>query len=218
MNTCLAATGYFDINQPQIRALAGELSAGRTDARDVAVSLYLWVRDNIRYNPYCFRAEPESFRASHCLAAGESYCIPKAVLLGSLARAAGIPARLGLADVRNHLSSPQLLTFLRTDVFVMHGYTELWLNGHWVKATPAFNRALCERMGVAVLAFDGEQDSVFQPFDQAGRRHMEYLRDHGSFADVPRALIVNRVAAAYPHLLKQMGGTLQGRSLEQDLS
>tara|TARA_Y100000815_G_C13094060_1_gene406775 strand:+ start:119 stop:532 length:414 start_codon:yes stop_codon:yes gene_type:complete len=133
-----------------------------------------------------------------------------------MARALGIPSRLGLADVRNHLSSPQLLAFLRSDVFVMHGYIELWLNERWVKATPAFNKALCERMGVGVLEFDGEQDSVFQPFDEQGRAHMEYLNDHGTFADVPVDFIVAQVAAAYPHLVKT--ADFAERSLEGDIA
>jgi hypothetical protein len=34
------------------------------------------------------------------------------------------PARIGLASVTNHLSTPRLLELLKSDVFAMHGYTE----------------------------------------------------------------------------------------------
>ena len=62
---------------------------------------------------------------------------------------------------------------------------ELHLGGRWVKATPAFNRELCDKVGIAPLEFDGERDSLFQPLDLEGRRHMEYVRDRGVFADLP---------------------------------
>lgn len=216
MEQYLQSTRYFDATNPQVVAQAHALAGDATDPLEIARRLYLGVRDGVRYNPYTFSDDPLSFSGSHCLAAGQSYCIPKAVLLGTMARALGIPSRLGLADVRNHLSSPQLLAFLRSDVFVMHGYIELWLNERWVKATPAFNKALCERMGVAVLEFDGEQDSMFQPFDEQGRAHMEYLKDHGTFADVPVDFIVAQVAEAYPHLVKT--ADFAERSLEGDIA
>jgi hypothetical protein len=31
-----------------------------------------------------------------------------------------------------------------TDVFVSHGYSELYVHGTWRKATPAINAELCE--------------------------------------------------------------------------
>jgi hypothetical protein len=54
-----------------------------------------------------------------------------------------------------------------------------------VKATPAFNLSLCTRFRVKPLEFDGMSDSLFHPFDEDNRRHMEYVRDRGSYADVP---------------------------------
>ncbi len=106
-------------------------------------------------------------------------------MLAAAARATGIPARLGFADVRNHLTSDKLRRVLGSDLFVFHGYTELHLKGRWVKATPAFNRGLCEKIGIAPLEFDGESDSVYQPLDLSGRRHMEYVRQRGVRLDIP---------------------------------
>ncbi|MFX5622752.1 transglutaminase, partial [Acinetobacter baumannii] len=83
----------------------------------------------------------------------------KAILLAACARHCRIPARIGLADVRNHLATPRLLEALRSEVVAMHGYTELYREGRWVKATPAFNRALCCAFDVAPLEFDGVADS-----------------------------------------------------------
>jgi hypothetical protein len=182
--------------------------------------LYLAVRDGISYNPYVFQVEPETFSASYALKAGESYCVPKAVLLGAAARAIGIPSRLGLADVRNHLSSPKLIEWLRSDIFRMHGFIELYLNNRWVKATPAFNKQLCELMKVEPLAFDGVHDSVFQEYTEAGQAHMEYVKDHGVFDDVPHDFIIAGVRAAYSHLFKEDGARsngVSGSSLEEEV-
>jgi transglutaminase-like putative cysteine protease len=131
-------------------------------------------------------------------------------VLAACARHCGIPARIGLADVRNHLATPRLLEMLRSDVFAMHAYTELYMNGRWVKATPAFNLALCQLFDVAALEFDGLTDSVFHPFNQQGERHMEYLCDHGQFADVPEQLFFGHLAACYPHLFAEQALSISG--------
>jgi hypothetical protein len=85
-----------------------------------------------------------------------------------------------------------------SDLFVYHGYTEFRLEERWVKATPAFNLALCRRFRVKPLEFDGRSDSIFHPFDEDERRHMEYLRDRGTYADVPVAEIQRAFREAYP--------------------
>ncbi len=213
----LAADAFFDHDHPAVNALAEELTRDVDEPIEQAVALYRFVRDEINYNAYTFKAEPHTFSASYCLQQGESYCIPKAVLLGALCRAKGIPARLGLADVRNHLASPQFLEYLQSDVFVMHGYIDLYLNGKWVKATPAFDRRLCRLMKVAPLEFDGRKDSIFHEFNDSGEQHMEYLADHGVFASVPHQQILDAVRAAYPHLSGDQQNKTAGRSLHDDM-
>jgi len=163
-----------------------------------AVALYRAVRDEVRYDPYRIDLSPQGMRASTALAKGHGWCVPKAVLLAATARAAGIPARLGFADVRNHLSTEKLRQTMKTDVFVFHGYTELWIDGAWRKATTAFNRSLCEKFGLLPLEFDGVNDSLYHPYDQAGMRHMEYVNERGSYDDLPLDEIVRTFAVVYP--------------------
>ena len=91
----------------------------------------------------------------------------------------------------------RLLELMQTDVFAFHAYAELRLDGAWVKATPAFDRPLCARMGVAPLEFDGRADALLQPFDATGRRHMEYVRERGSFADFPFEAMVDAWREVY---------------------
>lgn len=219
MNQYLEPTAFFDYEHPQLKTWIAEQLAG-VGADPVAqiTTLYLAVRDGVSYNPYVFRTDPATFRASHALTNGESYCIPKAVLLGAAARSIGIPSRLGLADVRNHLSSPKLIEWLRSDIFRMHGYIELYLNERWIKATPAFNRELCQLMQVAPLEFDGLHDSIFQEYTEAGRAHMEYVNDHGLFDDVPHRFIVAGIEDAYPHLFGEGADpAADGESLQADI-
>lgn len=193
----LQPTAILDANHPAVRAFAREKAAGAPDPVAAAVRLYHAVRDGIWYDPYLPFHRPEDYRASRVLALGRAFCIGKAGLLCALARAIRIPARVGFADVRNHLATRQLIEFLGSDVFVYHGFTEFFLEGRWVKATPAFNAELCRRHGVAPLEFDGRKDSLFQPFNVEKRRFMEYLREHGSFADIPVAAIVEAMRREY---------------------
>jgi transglutaminase-like putative cysteine protease len=199
MKEYLESGRYIDSAHPAVAAFAREHASGATE-RERAVALYYAVRDGIRYNPFLDFSDDAVFRASDCLAAGQGFCVGKAALLAACARAVGIAARVGFADVKNHLTTPALRARMGTDLFIYHGYAELLLEGRWVKATPAFNRELCERFRVKPLEFDGREDSIFHPFDEDNRRHMEYVRDRGTFADVPAAEIQRAFREAYPPL------------------
>src|SRR3990167_7232802 len=76
---CLEPGEYVDSGAPNIVAFAGKVCEGATDPI-----------------------------ASACLARGSGFCVAKAALLAAAARASGIPARVGFADVRNHLTTPRL--------------------------------------------------------------------------------------------------------------
>jgi len=181
----LTPTSFIDSNQKSIRDHAMEVIGKSRDPVEIAVKLYLAVRDGIRYDPYSPFYLPEHYRASYVLRRGRSFCVPKSSLLCALGRACAIPSRIGLADVRNHLATRQLIQFLGTDLFSCHGFVEFYLNGKWVKATPAFNRELCEKHKVPPLEFNGLDDSLFQPYNLENQKFMEYVKIHGVYADVP---------------------------------
>jgi transglutaminase-like putative cysteine protease len=201
----LAPGVFVDSGSSQVITFATQAVADTTDSRTAVLRLYTVVRDTIIYDPYVNFADPANFRASGVLAAGRGFCIGKSALLAASARVIGVPARVGYADVRNHLTSRRLYEMTKSDIFLWHSYTELYLSGCWVKATPAFDRPLCERVGLKPLEFDGKTDSLFQPFDQAGRRHMEYLRDRGTFADIPFETIMTEFRKTYPDLMRGNG-------------
>lgn len=213
----LVATDFFDLEHPLVQSLAVDVAEGCRSDAEKASAVFAAVRDRIRYNPYRFSWAPADFKASAVIAAGEGYCVPKAIVLTAVARAAGIPARIGFADVRNHLSSQRLLSLMKTDIFAFHGYAELFVGNRWLKATPAFNTSLCDRFGVPPLEFDGEHDAIFHAFDGQGRRFMEYVRDHGTFADFPFERMVEVFRQTYPHWFDYTDFATSG-SLEEDLA
>lgn len=211
-NTTAAAAGrylrptpFLESDHPAVVAFAHETVAGADSTREKAVRLFYAVRDRIRYDPYTWHTRPEVYRASTTLASRRSFCVPKAILLAAAARVVGIPSRLGFADVRNHLATERLLRLMCTDLFVFHGYTELELGGRWIKATPTFNLELCRRFGVEPLEWDGKSDAVLHPFDREGRRHMEYVRERGSFDDLPIEELNAACREAYPHYFDDRG-------------
>jgi transglutaminase-like putative cysteine protease len=193
----LLPTEQLDSDHPAVVAFARTHAVG-DDVRSRAVALYLAVRDGFRYDPYRIDLSPHGLRASTVLELGVGWCVTKGALLTAVARAAGIPARLGFADVRNHLSTERLRQKMQTDLFIWHGYVEMWLEGAWRKCTPAFNLSLCERFGLLPLDWDGRSDSLYHPYDRAGNRHMEYVHLRGTFDDLPLAQIVADFEATYP--------------------
>jgi transglutaminase-like putative cysteine protease len=193
----LASTTLLDSDHPSVVAFARKHARGNTD-RERAVALHDAVRDGFRYDPYQVDLSTGGMRASSVIERGIGWCVPKAALLAAACRAVGIPARLGYADVRNHLSTERMRRTMQTDLFIWHGYTDIWIDDAWRKATPAFNRELCERFGLLPLAFNGHDDSIYHPYDRAGNRHMEYVNQRGSFDDMPLAQIVADFERVYP--------------------
>ncbi|MBL8335156.1 MAG: transglutaminase family protein [Rhodoferax sp.] len=208
----LLPSTFLDADHPSVQSWARK-HAGAGDDRTRAVRLYYAVRDGFRYDPYRIDLSPDGLKASRVLANGFGWCVPKAVLLAAACRASGIAARVGLADVRNHLSTERLRQTMGTDIFYCHGYTAIALDGRWVKATPAFNVELCHKLGLHTLEFDGREDSIYHPFDTAGRRHMEYVALRGEFDELPRQMLLEVFAQHYPGM-----GRLSGASWEDDLA
>lgn len=195
----LAAGHYVDSDNPAIAAFAERHAGAVRDLLDKALALYRAVRDEIVYDPYHLPGEAEAFRAGRVMADGRGFCIGKAALLSAAARSQGIPARVGYADVRNHLATRRLRELMGSDTFHWHGYSQLYLEGRWVKATPAFGREVCDRFGVDPLEFDGRTNSLFQPYNGQGDRYMEYVLDRGQYGDVPAEAILRDFRRFYPN-------------------
>lgn len=220
----LAPGEFVDSDHPVVQRFAdAALSAAgldrSSDPTAKAVALFHAVRDGFRYDPYGLSNDPADYKASAIIGDdpdGErepAWCVPKSVVLTAAARAAGIPARLGFADVKNHLTSAKLSESMGTDLFAWHGYSELSLpdpageGTRWFKLSTAFNIELCERFGVKVLTFDGTDDALMHAFDEAGNRHMEYVRQRGHFDDLPLGRIMADFAEIYPNMVAGSGAS-----------
>ena len=198
VRTYLEPTYFIDSDSPAIIAYASTNCRGKTTDIERAIALYYGVRDDIRYDPYGVEDKRETLRATSVLKRKAGFCVAKAVLLTAVLRSQRIPARLGFADVKNHLVTKRLKAIMETDLFIFHGYVEVFLNDKWVKATPAFNLSLCQNFNVKPLEFDGIHDSLFHEFDTHGNRHMEYVNKHGTFADLPYETIFEAFKRQYP--------------------
>ena len=209
----LESTRFLDCASEPIRSFARRSIGAETAAVAKAVKLFYAVRDGWRYDPFSMRFDPETYVASNVLRAKGCFCIPKAILLTAAARAVGIHAAIGHSDVVNHLTTEKLKERLGgTSYFIYHGYAVLHLEGQWVKAAPAFNIELCERFGVRPTEFDGRSDAVFQEFDAKNRRHMEYVKDHGTWSDFHYERVMADFRAYYP--ASAFGGEAEAERFE----
>lgn len=215
----LMPTEFLDYESPAIQkfvrttlANAGVAEVPEGPDGDIrrAVALYYAVRDGIAYEVYGADLTRKGLSASGVLGRGMGFCVHKSILYAAVLRAVGIPGRLYYGDVRNHLASPRLLELMGGDIFRFHSLAVAYLDGRWVKATPVFNKVLCKLYGIRPLDFDGRSDSLYHPFDEEGRRHMEFIHVHGEFDDVPYDLVVNGIKTAHPRLFASSHTTIDG--------
>jgi len=200
MKQYLTPTEFLDSDHDSVRAYAEKNTVGASNDIERAIKLYYAVRDDFQYDPYQLDLRRESLRASKLLTKKRGYCVEKAVLLAAAARSVGIPSRLSFYIVRNHIATEKLAKALEKDYLVFHGAAEMFLDGKWVKATPAFNRRLCDFLGVDAIEFDGTSDAIFQEYDRKGNVFMEYLHDYGAFEDMPYQMFLDELDKHYPHI------------------
>ncbi len=193
----LRPTPIIDSDNKDVINFARDAVGKSKDQLDMAVKIFYVVRDKIWYDPYTPFYKPEHYRASEVIKRGRGFCIPKASLLCAMGRALGIPSRLAFFDVKNHLTTKQLFEYFGSNIFVFHGVTEFLLDGKWVKATPAFNRELCEIYNVPPLEFNGKEDAILQAFNLENQQFMEYIRFRGTYDDVPLKTILQTLKETY---------------------
>lgn len=196
----LSPSYYFDFESDVIQKLISELKDNRLSDKEKAIGMYLKVRDNWRYDPYTISLAKESFRASVIAQKSTGNCVEKSILLIACLRALGLPARLHLGKVKNHIAVERLTEKYGSNELTPHGMLNVYLNNKWLKLSPAFNKSLCEKFKVAPLDFDGENNSFLQQFNSEGNLFMEYTADYGHFEDVPLDFMKRNIKEHYPHI------------------
>jgi transglutaminase-like putative cysteine protease len=196
----LEPTYYLDFENKAIQNIIAEFNDQSVSDKQKTIGLYLKVRDGWKYDPYCISISKEKFRASTIAEKSTGNCVEKSILLIAGLRGLGIPARLHLGKVKNHIAVERLTEKFGSNELTPHGMVNVYLNEKWLKMSPAFNESLCVKFKVAPLDFDGENDSFLQQYNREGSLFMEYIEDYGFFEDVPVEFMKQNIKEHYPHI------------------
>lgn len=197
----LQATPILEVNDRSTQELIADIDISLSK-KEQAIALYYKVRDGFIYNAYHLDLRPEGLKSSVIMQKSRAWCVEKSIVMATGLRALGIPSKLGYGIVINHIGVEKLTQMLRREEIVFHGYVSAYLNGKWVKSTPAFDPLVCQLSGVDPLEWDGENDALFQEF-QDGHKFMEYTHFYGEFEDVPVELMNAEMEKYYPHLFEE---------------
>lgn len=193
----LEATYYIDSDHPEIQNTVRRLSEDCAEPAETIQKIYHFVRDQIPYNMYAVAGNQEYYKASKILSMGNGFCVQKAILFTAMARAAGIPSRLVLVAIRNHLTPSDVVQLLGGNVFFPHAYSQFLIDGQWINVAATYDRSLCERLNVPVPDFDGRSDTLLPKADNTGRQFIEYVANYGVFDDLPWQFIQDTIPAYY---------------------
>jgi hypothetical protein len=198
----LKCTEIIDCDSNSIKEKALEVTKGLKTDKEKAVALFYFVRDKIKHNAYVPLYDANRYKASSTLKEGNGMCQNKAILLVALARAVGIPARLGFVDVEDHQLSDsfkQMIGGVNTMPF--HGFAELYIDGRWVHASPAYDLATCQKKGFIPVEFDGVKDAKDSEYTKNGQLHMKHIQYHGPYEDLP----LDEIYSYYREWIAKMG-------------
>src|SRR5690554_3732914 len=196
----LRSTPILEVNDKSTNELIADIDLSKSK-KEQAVALYYKVRDGFIYNPYHLDLRPEALKSSTISKKSRAWCVEKSIVMATGLRALGIPSKLGYGIVINHIGVEKLTQALRREEIVFHGYVSAYIDGKWVKSTPAFDPLICKVSGVEPLEWDGEEDALFQAY-QGSQKFMEYTHFYGEFDDVPVDLMNAEMEKYYPHLFE----------------
>ena len=196
----LQSTCYFDFENELVQNLISEFKTDRQSDKEKTIGIYTKVRDDWKYDPYSISLSKEKYKSSHIAKKQSGNCVEKSIILIACLRALGIPARLHLGKVKNHIAVERLTEKFGSNELTPHGMVNVYLDKKWLKMSPAFNKSLCEKLNVEPLDFDGENNSFLQQYNSEGSRFMEYVDDYGYFDDVPLEFMIKNIKEHYPNI------------------
>jgi len=156
-------TKFCDFSNTNIKKLAEEISKVCKSDKEIAISSFYWVRDNILY-----RVGNWQMKASVTLKEGEGTCTNKANLLVALLRANNIPSGYGIMKVYGQryfgpIAIPMLRKFIGKNS--VHSYASIFLDNKWIKCDPSDDKEFAENTyyfnyTTAVVDWDGSKDAI----------------------------------------------------------
>lgn len=205
----LQSSYFFDFENDLVQNLIAEFVDESISDQQKAIAVYTKIRDDWKYDPYSISLSKETYTASSIANKPTGNCVEKSILLIACLRGLGIPARLHLGKVKNHIAVERLTEKFGSNELTPHGMVNVFLDNKWIKVSPAFNASLCERLNVEPVDFDGENDSFLQQYNSEGSQFMEYTDDYGHFEDVPLEFMLNNVKEHYPHIFDRGDGNTE---------
>ncbi|KWK20319.1 hypothetical protein WT77_23550 [Burkholderia stagnalis] len=195
----------FDYRHAYFRQYIDERIGKQTaDRRDRLIDVYYHVRDKISYEIFDTPLSSTGLASSSIVRAGRGFCLHKSIAFVSAARLLHIPARLKAAKVINHFASPGIIELMGGAVF-LHWFAEVWLDDKWIKVAPVFNKLLCSLYKATPLEFDGRNDSIHQPYDEAAGTSMIFLEPPRTVEPANAAELIDLVRAAHPRMAPENG-------------
>lgn len=160
----LKPTEYCDSDHQKIIAKAKELTQNIESSKDKALSIFHYVRDEIKFGMYDF------VKASETLNKGVGDCGNKANLQIALLRAVNIPARYQIISLRKECIKGVVSDMFYNeapDVIPNHPGCECYLSEKWISSDTSFDRDLLEaaykkgifsKEEIPTIDWDGESD------------------------------------------------------------
>ena len=121
MQQYTAASTLLDYNHERVQEFIHQHTHTDMTDQEKAITLYMAVRDGWRYTASQIFLTQEAWICSKIMQRAEGHCLDKAILLVACLRGAGIPARLHLAKVKNHIAAERMIEQLGTDELTPHG-------------------------------------------------------------------------------------------------
>ncbi len=135
----LKPTKLCDCDNQEIIAKAKELTQNDKEPKEVALSIFHFVRDQIRFMMCNFE------KASETLKIGLGDCGTKTNLQIALLRSGNIPARCHIASLRKECIKgivSESFYQVAPDEIPNHTWCECYLSGKWVSCDTLFDKAL----------------------------------------------------------------------------
>jgi transglutaminase-like putative cysteine protease len=191
-------TEFIDSESGVVKDIVNKIYLRSRSRIEFIIKLFYYVRDEVRYELFIDYFNRGSYKASNTLSRRYGYCVQKAIALAALYRASFIPARVCFADIINHNLPSQIYELFKTNQFVYHGYVEAYINGRWVKLTPAFDKEASSKMNIDPLEFDGYNDVVLPKYNRDGKIQFTYVKYRGCYREFPYEDLVREFLRVYP--------------------
>ncbi len=202
--TLTTETEIFNYNNPSLKGFIQNAGCDkRMGVVEAVARLHDAVRDEIDYSVFNVPLN-ECLRASDVAEEVSGFCLHKSILFIAGCRYLGVPAILCSDVVTNHVSDDAMIKLVGGEEF-LHWYTEIYINGQWIKSAPIFNSLLCELYEIEVIQFDPNGGNISQQNTNATR--MLHQGKQRFYANPSMKELIKIIAKHHPRMITESGLT-----------